>query len=336
MIKKMIKENILKEFKQAEKNANFKYFFVIDKNVFLTYKNIFKDFNDESFIVIEALEKNKNLDTVCLIYEKLMEGNYTRSDYLIAVGGGIIGDVSGFVSATYMRGMKLIHIPTTLLAMVDSSIGSKTGFNYLGYKNMIGTFYSPEKILVDVSFLKTLNDYEYRNGMAEIIKIAAVRGAELFHLLESGNISEDEKIAMSQNLKQEVVNKDLKDLSDRHSLNFGHSLAHAIESLCACSASYTGGQIRHGYAVSMGMAEIMRLSLANKLCSSHSHDRLINLLKAYHLPTEKPFTNKELFEYIKLDKKKSGKTNKIVICPEIGTYKILEFTDDELKDFLEI
>ncbi len=330
------KENMLEKVKELI-GLGSRALYVIDKNVYSIYDDIFEPLSEAEFIIYESSEENKNLEHVSMIYDKLIENNYNRHDHLVAVGGGITGDMCGFVSATYMRGMNFINIPTSLLGMVDSCIGGKSGFNYHNLKNMIGAFYESEHVLIDYSFLKTLPKIEFLTGMAEIIKTAMVFDDEFFFMLEKFNKDNLEDnlsdiIKHAQFLKFKIVESDMKDRNRRNALNFGHSIGHAIEALCF----QKNLKISHGFAISMGMAEIMKLCYNQEICSKDTYERLIKMLKSYGLPYSLEIDKSEIIEFIKRDKKKRGAVNKIVISQAIGTHKIIELSDEELKEFLEI
>ncbi len=333
---KFEKENLLKEVQNLIGKDN-RTLYVIDKNLYSIYHNIFDELDESQFIIFESSEENKNIENVQMIYDKLIDENYNRQDYLIAVGGGITGDLCGFVAATYMRGMNYINIPTSLLAMVDSSIGGKSGFNYHNLKNMIGAFYEAEHILIDFSFLDTLPKIELQTGMAEVIKTAMIFDDEFFYMLENYNKDNlieglDDILKHAQFIKFKVVESDMQDRNRRNALNFGHSIGHAIEALCFEKHL----KISHGFAISMGMAEIMKVTLNKGLCTKETHDRLIAMLKSFGLPHSLTLDKKDIFDYIKLDKKKRGSINKLIVSYAIGTHKILELNDEELKEFLEI
>ncbi len=330
------KENLHSEIEKII-DLDSRFFLVLDENVYSSYSDIFSSFSEEDIFLFSSFETAKSLETASNIYDRLLKNNFTRSDYLIAIGGGITGDLAGFVASTYMRGLKFINIPTTLLAMVDSSIGGKTAVNYGGFKNMIGFFYPADYILLDYSFLDSLQDVELNTGMAEIIKIAMLLDRDFFKYLDSmpkalffDNLPKI--IEKSRELKIDIVAEDIYDKGKRNILNFGHTLAHSIEAFY----NEQGQKISHGYAVAMGMAEIMRLCVKNGLCDKSSFDRLVSILKKYELPCSIDVELADLYPYILHDKKKKSNKNKIIISPKIGAYDILDFSDSQLKRFLEV
>ncbi len=331
------KEQLLSDVYRIS-GAGCRSFFVIDKNVYGLYIDLFSELEDGEYYIYDSDEENKNIYNVMPIYDALLKGGYQRSDVLVAIGGGIVGDISGFAASTYMRGIRLIHVPTTLLAMIDSSIGSKTGVNYMGIKNLVGSFYDAEVILQDPSFLDSLEDDEFGNGVAEMIKVASVLDRDFFDILEQSsklNPTEQRRevakqISLAQSLKRAVVDGDLLDKGARRALNFGHTIGHALESLSFGTDLIKG----HGSAVAIGMCEMMRLSHSEKLSSLADLERLERVVSSFSLPTSIDISNQELFETMRKDKKRAAGLNHLVICPEIGTYEILSLDDRELQKFL--
>lgn len=222
---------------------------VLDKKVYIHYRELFR--KTERFLVTPN-EDNKNLYTIRKVYSFLDKINAVRNDTLYSVGGGITTDIGGFASATFKRGMKSVLIPTTLLSMVDASVGGKTGVNFRGSKNLIGVFHQPDIVYICTEFLKSLSDSQIREGLAEIMKIGIVADRSLFDALTGGNIS-DNTIRSAIELKISVCRQDLYDHSARMMLNFGHTFAHAIEKA-------SGYSISHGHAVSYGMLTAVDIS----------------------------------------------------------------------------
>ena len=236
-----------------------RFFIVTDDNVSKYYlepviESIQQVSKTIEYIILPAGEKNKNLDTVNQCYEKLIENNFDRNDVLIALGGGVVGDLTGFVAATYLRGVRFIQIPTSLLAMVDSSIGGKTGVDYNSYKNMVGSFHQPSLVYMNLETLTTLPDREYYSAMAEIIKHGLISDYKYFIWLISRSIEilsknydvVKEMIARSCIIKKEIVERDPKEAGERALLNFGHTIGHSIEKL----KEFT---VLHGECVAIGM-----------------------------------------------------------------------------------
>ncbi len=265
-------------------------------------------------------EKSKNFDTYKDLLEVLSENEFSRNDCVVAVGGGVVGDLSGFTASTYMRGIDFINIPTTLLSQVDSSIGGKTAIDFGGYKNTVGAFYQPKVVLIDPNVLNTLSDRQFNNGLAESIKMAATSDKELFELLENENAYEniDKVIELSLRIKRAVVEEDEKETGLRKVLNFGHTAAHAIESATGL------GDYLHGECVALGMIPFSSEKVKN---------RLVNVLKKYNLPTEISFSSSDLLEALRHDKKANSKGVNVVTVSEIGSFefKYVEFNElDEI------
>jgi 3-dehydroquinate synthase len=248
-------------------------------------------------------EKAKSFNVYKRVMKELIDFGLTRKSMIIGFGGGSICDLAGFVASTYMRGVQLVLIPTTLMAQVDAAIGGKNGINFIG-KNMIGTFYSPLKVIVDPTLLKTLNKKEYKSGLAEIVKYAVIAGEKFFRKLEE-NVEEltdpsseilDEIIAESIQVKKGIVEKDCKEEGLRMVLNYGHTIGHALEKI-------SGFRMRHGYAISIGM--IVESFIAMKVLglSKDVVFRIANLLKEFGLPIKLTATSKTLIDAMKYDKK---------------------------------
>lgn len=330
-----VQPETLREHMKRLLDANTRALYVVDQTVYALYRSELESLGKENILLTEASEETKSLSTLMRIFDALIERNLSRSDYLVAIGGGITGDLCGFAAATYMRGMRYLNIPTTLLAMVDASIGGKTGCNYRNLKNLLGAFYEPEEIWIAPRFLTTLPIEELRTGIAEIIKIAMVLDEDFFYFLEGSETDPFDRrlpeiIERAQRLKESVVREDFADRGARHSLNFGHSIGHALEAL----ALEERQSLRHGYAIAIGMAEMMRLSLAQGYCNRDAHDRLIALLKRHHLLSPLPYEMKRVFEKMKYDKKKTGEQFQFIISERIGSYRRLSLNHEEAREFL--
>lgn len=260
-------------------------------------------------ITIAQGESSKNVDNYIAVLTKMMKANLTRADAVVGVGGGVVGDLAGFCASTYMRGVDFYNVPTTLLSMVDSSVGGKTGVDFCGVKNSIGTFYQPRGVLIDVETLNTLLERQFKSGLVESIKMAATFDKDLFDLIESGKVQDnaEEIIIRSLNVKKAVVEQDEKESGLRKVLNFGHTLAHAIEGVCGMHDYY------HGEAVAIGMV---------KMSSGVAKERIVKVLKTCGLPTEFLGDKRKMAEFIRCDKKCSGDTIDVVKTDEIGTYRI--------------
>lgn len=228
------------------------------------------------YVVVKPGENSKSMATYEMVMESLLDKQMKRGELLIAFGGGVIGDLGGFVASTLFRGVPYVQIPTTLLSQVDSSIGGKTAINSHNSKNMIGTFYQPKLVIIDIDFLSTLSDFEYKNGMAEIIKSACIGDPVLFDQLDHNNIKTLEMIERTLNVKKAVVMIDEFDLKERMFLNFGHTFGHALEKQSAY-------KIAHGYAVAEGMMIAVHIGEALKITAPSVKKRLKSILEKYDL-----------------------------------------------------
>ena len=286
-------------------------------------------------------EQYKNLDWANSIYTALLINSFDRKSALVALGGGVIGDLTGFAAATFMRGVPFIQVPTTLLAMVDSSVGGKTGVNHPMGKNMIGAFYQPKKVLMDLEVLRTLPKEELLSGMAEVIKYGVIRDSSFFEYLDTNRekiLSLDPDalgyiISRSCEIKAEVVSADEREGGLRAILNFGHTVGHAIET----AENYT---MRHGYAVAIGMVYASRLAHKTGLCDQSVPDRVETLIQSYGLPTDlsalsrKP-SSAELMATMQIDKKAEGGKVKFVLPKKIGEVVITkEWDEQQLQELL--
>jgi 3-dehydroquinate synthase len=286
-------------------------------------------------------EQHKNLDWANAIYTALLINAFDRRSPLVALGGGVIGDLTGFAAATYMRGVPYVQVPTTLLAMVDSSVGGKTGVNHPMGKNMIGSFYQPRLVLMDTDVLATLPKEEFLSGMAEVIKYGVIWDHELFTFLERNRekiLAREQGplvhlISRSCGIKTDVVCKDEREGGLRAILNFGHSIGHAIEML----ENYT---MRHGEAVAIGMVYAARLAHRMAYCDARVPDRIEALLAAYGLPTglaalaRHPDPNK-LLDALQVDKKAEGGKVRFILPKRIGEVVVTrEWDERELRELI--
>ncbi len=274
-------------------------------------------------------EEYKNFESVNYALDRLFDAKFDRNSTLIAFGGGVIGDMTGFIASIFLRGIKFIQIPTTLLAMVDSSVGGKTGINNKYGKNLIGTFYQPEAVYIDTHFLKTLEKREFAAGMAEIIKMAVMFDKEFFDKIKNNKLSLEEMIKRSVELKAMVVNQDEKEKGIRSVLNYGHTFGHVIENLTNYKTYL------HGEAVAIGMVMANELSRELGYLSEKEAKEIKNLLQKYNLPTDFKIKDKEEFyNHFFLDKKTMDNKIKFIIPKKIGEYKIVENIDK--KDVLKV
>lgn len=268
---------------------------------------------DASSYIIPAGEASKSLDTCAKIYDFLAKNEFSRTDVLIALGGGVCGDVTGFVASTFLRGIPFCSIPTTLLAQVDSSIGGKCGVNIPSGKNLVGSFYQPSGVIIDYDYLKTLGGGEFGDGLAEVIKYGFIYDREVYELALSDLKRNLPKIIFRcVEIKKEVVEADEFDHGIRMILNFGHTIGHAIEKL----GGY--GKYSHGRAVSIGMAMAARLSEKAGVAKAGLSGEVIGALEKLNLPTRCEYTAEQIAPVILNDKKiKGGKLN-FILLEEIG------------------
>ena len=289
--------------------------------------------------VIPAGEKSKIGEMYLELLEKLANVPLTRADGIVALGGGVVGDLAGFIAATYMRGIKLYQVPTTLLAMVDSSIGGKTGIDLAAGKNLAGAFYLPSLIFRDTETLKTLPEEVFREGMAEVIKYGVILDAELFDKLNYYVASKDmlmsdagmdeltATIDRCAQLKNEIVALDMHDTGARQLLNFGHTIGHAVEKLSDYSVS-------HGDAVAKGMLRIAEISVAQGWCSHDVKEKIESILLKYGFDLEIPYAGEEIFSVMTSDKKRRGEDIEIVVPEEIGRCRIKRISIEAMEKLI--
>ena len=280
--------------------------------------------------VFKGGEDAKTLGTYEAITAALSQNRFTRSDVLIALGGGVVGDVGGFAAATYQRGIRLVQLPTTLLACVDSSVGGKTGVNLPAGKNQLGCFYQPSLVLCDTDTLNTLPDAEYKNGCGEIIKYAVLAGGELFDIIENADIRSRyaDVIARCVTIKRDIVSSDEFDTGRRKLLNLGHTFGHAIEK---CS----GYSVPHGTAVGIGLAMISRAAHRRGFCGADVPRSIERLLMQYGMDSAADFTAEELYNAALSDKKIEGGSIALVIPERIGSCRVLTTACSAMADWIK-
>ena len=306
---------------------------VTDDNVAKLYgkklaENLSKNAYRVAQYVFPAGESSKNGQNFLSLLNFLAEEKFSRSDTVIALGGGVTGDLAGFAAASYMRGIRFVQIPTTLLAAVDSSVGGKTAIDLPAGKNLAGAFYQPNLVLCDVSTLSSLPPEVYRDGCAEIIKYAMICDSALFESLKTPIDTQYEKIiAHCVEIKSEIVMADEFEKGRRKLLNFGHTIGHAIEKLSAYSIS-------HGSAVAAGMAIITNASFCMGLCNENCYEELIKMLRLYNLPSSTSYKANEIFNACLSDKKRSGENITIVLPVDIGNCILKEIPVNELEKII--
>ena len=287
--------------------------------------------------IIPAGEENKNLDTVRGVYEHLIQNKYDRKDYLIALGGGVVGDLCGFTAATYLRGIGFIQIPTTLLSQVDSSIGGKTGVDFDSYKNMVGAFHMPKLVYTNVSVLKTLPFEQFSNGMGEVIKHGLIRDKEYYEWILNNKekiIVRDPEICRklvygSNLIKREVVEIDPTEQNERATLNFGHTLGHAVEKLMNLS-------ILHGHCVALGALAALRICKNRGLVSTEQVECYRKTMEFFKMPMNVSGLEKhEVIAATKSDKKMEAGVIKFILLDEIGhAYIDKTVSEEEMEQAL--
>lgn len=270
-------------------------------------------------VTLEQGEATKNIKSFEFLLAKLVEYGFTRSDCVVAVGGGVVGDLSGFTASAFMRGIDFYNIPTTLLSQVDSSIGGKTAIDFMGIKNIVGAFYPPKKVVIDPETLKTLPTRQISNGLAEALKMSLTNDRELFDIFENGDVGDNIDLIIERSLmvKKSVVEQDEREGGLRRVLNYGHTLAHAIETANRMENLF------HGECVAIGMVP---------MCSTEVRERLLKVLKKLDLPYE--FTGEDIEEIIDAcshDKKLQGGDITVVYVNSVGSFefKKMPFTDFE-------
>lgn len=302
-----------------------------DSNVRKLYGHLFPQ---GEVIEIGTGEEHKTLDTIKQIMGTMLEREFDRSSYLLAIGGGLVCDVAGFAASIFMRGIPFSFVSTTLLAQVDASVGGKNGVNYEGLKNMIGTFSLPDAVLCDLELLKTLPKEEILSGFAEIVKHGAIADAALFDFIEKNaekalqlDAAVIERFVYdSVVVKATIVNQDPTERGERRKLNFGHTFGHAVEKIT---------KLPHGFAVSIGMVVAAELSVMRGLLSRADADRLRAVLQKLQLPVDLNIDKDAALAAMKRDKKREGNTMHFVLLTGIGQSVVQEITMDELKTIID-
>ena len=283
-------------------------------------------------------ETNKNLTSICAVYDALIEAGATRKSLLVSLGGGVIGDMTGFASATYMRGMPFIQIPTTLLSQVDASIGGKTGFDYQAYKNMIGAFHMPSLVYISTGTLKTLSERQYRSGLSEVIKAGFIkdRGFTDWLVSNSPAIMKREAsvclpmIRKALTIKKEVVEADPYESGERMLLNFGHTIGHAIEKA-------KDFELTHGECVAVGMAAAAKISAGRGMISPEEAEEVLSVCRLFGLPlTADGLTADTVIKNTHADKKRRDGATRFILLKGIGEAVIArDVTDEEMAEALK-
>ena len=320
---------------KAVSNAG-KIAIVSDSNVWPLYgERAVESLNHAGFhriisYVFPAGEESKNGNTYLSLLNFLAEQQLTRSDCLIALGGGVVGDMTGFAAATYLRGIDYIQVPTTLLAAVDSSVGGKTAIDLAFGKNLAGAFYQPKLVVCDINTLNTLPEEIFRDGCAEVIKYGILYDPQLFSHLQEFTLDFDREAVISRcvELKRDVVAADEFDRGERQKLNLGHTIGHSIEA----NSNFT---VSHGKAVAIGMAIVSRAAAKQNLCSAKIASAIEKILKDFSLPTQVSDSPAAIYQGALTDKKRFGGTVNLIVPVGIGNCIIHTVTTEQLKTFIE-
>ena len=334
IIEKGLINRVSEEIRKVYKGK--KIFIITDDNVNKYYggkisEELKKNDFEVKLLALKPGEETKNFNTLPIVYNELLDFNLTRSDLIIALGGGVIGDLAGFVASTYLRGVDFVQIPTSLLAQVDSSVGGKVAVDLERGKNLVGSFYHPKCVLIDPEVLNTLDNRFFIDGMAEVIKYGCIKDKQFFDYLEK--MENNQKLINNMevvihkccDIKRQVVENDEKDKGERMLLNFGHTLGHAIEQY------YNYTKYSHGEGVAIGMYVISKISEEKGLTKKGTSQRIKDILVKYNLPYELDVNIEETLEAINLDKKKLGNDLNVIILKEIGNSEIYKTTAEFFK-----
>ena len=321
--------NKIKELKKVKNVV-----IITDDNVDKFYSDILigilqdAGFNTLKFVFPHG-ENHKTMGTICEILEFMAENNVTRSDLIVALGGGIVGDVSGYAAASYLRGIDFIQVPTTFLAAIDSSVGGKTGVNLKSGKNLAGAFYQPRLVVCDIKTFDTLPKENFKEGVCEAIKYGVICDKGLFDLLSKNeNIDIESVIQRCVSIKAEIVSEDEFDTGKRQLLNLGHTIGHAIEKA-------TDFKVSHGIAVGVGMAIISKISDCLNWSKEATYPQIVKCLENNDIPIDTEVKTDELLSAMAKDKKRNGDTINLVIPEKIGNCVLKSVAVSELKDVLK-
>ncbi len=326
VIENGILNNLSKYVKEVYNNDNI--FIITDDVVEKLYLNkvinSLKNDYKVDYVVIPHGEESKTLEKYAYICEELLKKEIRRNNLIIALGGGVIGDLSGFVASSLFRGIPYIGIPTSLLAQMDSSIGGKTGIDFYGRKNILGAFKQPSMVLIDPETIKTLDEREFNNGMGELIKHGAIGNKKLLDSLYSKPEINEDIIYESLKVKRHVVEIDEFDLNERMTLNFGHTFGHAIE----LKYGY-----KHGEAVAIGMLMAIKMGIDLKVTDPSCYQPILDILKLYNLPTTE-YNYKDYLKDVLYDKKNIAGTVRFIFLTKLGECVIYKLTEKEIEEKL--
>ena len=314
----------------AEKFKPARIHVVTDSNVAPLYlKELCAEFPlNITTTVIPAGEEYKNLDTVAGIYADMSKAELTRSDLVIALGGGVVGDITGFAAATYLRGIHVCQIPTTLLSQVDSSVGGKTGVDLPQGKNLVGAFYQPELVMIDTDILTSLPERIFNDGMAEVIKYGCISNPTILELIAEPDFKSnmEQIVYESVRIKRDVVQQDEHDTGLRMILNFGHTIGHAAEKV----GHFT--ELSHGQAVAIGMVQAAKLGAA--LGEADLTEQIVAACKAHDLPTELPYPTEVIYTALLHDKKRTADTMNFILVHPLGKAVIHKIPLEQLHQLI--
>jgi 3-dehydroquinate synthase len=333
----------LPDIVQAENGVD-RCVIITDANVNRLYGDMVKERLKEAAVPLDVIEipageSSKSMSTVLEVARQLIALKASRKSLLIALGGGVVGDLAGFVASIYKRSVPYVQIATTLVAQVDSSVGGKTGIDLPEGKNLLGTFYQPRAVLIDLSFLKTLSDKDFKNGLAEIIKYGIISDGAMFSLLEQKRAAVVERqlpvmktlVERSCGIKAHIVEMDEQEGGLRRILNFGHTMGHALEA----ASDY---RLTHGEAVAIGMVAAAKISARLNELDERSCERIVDVIRQYGLPTEIPgdFNTKEILGFMASDKKAVGSRLYFVLIKKIGVpFVTAEVPSNMIIDVIE-
>ena len=323
--------NIAREISDLKQTTE-KCMIISDDTVWSLYgEKLSNSLHDSGYIVNHATfphgEGSKNMETVQFLLDSCFKAGLTRSDFMIALGGGIVGDVCGFVSSIYLRGIDFIQIPTTLLAAIDSSVGGKTGVNTEYGKNLVGAFHQPLRVICDTDTFDTLPYDVYTAGICEALKYGVIRDKELFDLIGNGDI--ENVVCRCIEIKANIVERDEFDHGERQLLNFGHTFGHSIEAL-------SDFKISHGHAVGLGMLLISRACENKGMCESGISAKIEKALKMFEIDTDIQYSYKELASGAMSDKKRKGDKITLVIPEKLGKCVLYTISADKLEEFISL
>lgn len=335
-----IKNNLLNTLDSTIDSREKKIALVTDETVYDLYGkeliNKLATISQKVFpVVVKPGEESKSLETLAQVYNQLIDKGITKSDLIIALGGGVIGDLAGFAASTYLREVPYIQIPTTLLAQVDSSVGGKTAVNLPQGKNLIGSFYHPDAVFIDPLVLNTLPPRTFSDGLAEVIKYSMIQDAELFNLLAGHDSSSilpymEDIITRCLDIKRRIVQEDERDNGIRMILNFGHTLGHAVEKV------FNFGTYTHGEGVAIGMYQITQKSEEMNLTVKGVSEKLRQVLMQYNLPYQMPEASMEDFlQAMETDKKSRGQSIHLILIRDIGECFVHTISKADMKLFLK-